>query len=249
MGEIKVNVYDAGGADEYDEKSHFDKGDRERQRQYLADVTGFLNKEIKLVIELGCGTGFFTETLLQLCPAAKIVALDGAGSMLALAREKLAGRDQQVLYRQCDLRSADLLEWQGAAELVFSAFTLCFLSSAERAAIIRQSWQALAEGGALLIIDQFLPASQQARELVEYLACRDLQRRFAAFLGAPLTAPSLALDKIIAMDRKQKLHDGERETSIEEHVTLVRAAGFDECHEVFRDGRVFGLLAIKGAAS
>jgi malonyl-CoA O-methyltransferase len=48
-------------------------------------------KEIRTILEIGCGTGNFTSLLAARFPAAKIIALDFSPEMLAKARNKLQG--------------------------------------------------------------------------------------------------------------------------------------------------------------
>ena len=71
------------------------------------------------VIELGCGTGKNTETLLKLSDS--ITGLDFSGEMLNIARQKFP--DSHVEYKQCDLTKT----WNiadNSADLVTCSLTL-----------------------------------------------------------------------------------------------------------------------------
>src|SRR4026208_645508 len=55
------------------------------------------------ILELACGTGIWTETLLQM--GDKVIAMDAAPEMLEIARQKLG--EERIQYQQ-----ADLFRWQ-----------------------------------------------------------------------------------------------------------------------------------------
>lgn len=59
--------------------------------------------EIDRILEIGCGTGFLTELLLTRFPAALIHALDIAGPMIDLARERI-GANGRMCWHVADAR-------------------------------------------------------------------------------------------------------------------------------------------------
>ena len=79
------------------------------------------------ILEVGCGTGVFTEGLAARYPKARIVALDASAAMLERAREKLRGqnaidwcvgdfRDWQSEERFCLVASSSALHWMEPIE-------------------------------------------------------------------------------------------------------------------------------------
>jgi len=59
------------------------------------------------VLDAGCGSGRVTEMLLERLPRGRVIAVDGSASMLAAARERLAG-DDRVEFLAADLLALDL---------------------------------------------------------------------------------------------------------------------------------------------
>jgi trans-aconitate 2-methyltransferase len=55
------------------------------------------------VLDAGCGSGRVTETLAERLPRGHVVALDGSASMVAAARERLAGFGDRIEYVVADL--------------------------------------------------------------------------------------------------------------------------------------------------
>ena len=103
-----------------------------------------LNEEENLgkLIELGCGTGYFTETLAD--KSESIISTDISEEMLSIAREKLKGFDFQVMDCQ------DLKFEEGTFDTVFMGLVLLF-TQPEKA--LKESHRILKPGGLLIIAD------------------------------------------------------------------------------------------------
>ena len=68
------------------------------------------------VLEIGCGTGFLTQLLLEACPQAAILASDIAPGMLAAAQQRLAGSPRL----QFAIKDGEALSEQTAYDVVIS---------------------------------------------------------------------------------------------------------------------------------
>ncbi len=69
-------------------------------------IDGALDEEKNLVVELGCGTGSFTQVMKE--KGFDIMGIDMSPDMLDLARKKSAERDLDILYVEQDMRELDL---------------------------------------------------------------------------------------------------------------------------------------------
>lgn len=94
------------------------------------------------LIELGCGTGYFTKTLAD--KSENIISTDISEEMLSIAREKLKGFDFQVMDCQ-NLKFDD-----GTFDTVFMGLVLLF-TQPEKA--LKESRRILRPGGLLIIAD------------------------------------------------------------------------------------------------
>ena len=103
-----------------------------------------LNKEENLgkLIELGCGTGYFTKTLAH--KSESIISTDISEEMLSIAREKLKGFEFKTMDCQ-DLKFGD-----GTFDTVFMGLVLLF-TEPEKA--LKESRRVLRPGGLLIIAD------------------------------------------------------------------------------------------------
>lgn len=104
------------------------------------------------ILELACGTGFWTETLLQMGRA--VIAIDAAPEMLDIARKRLG--DDHIIYQQ-----ADLFHWEPAQEydLVFFANWLSHVPPESLDDFLNKVRRAVRAGGQIAIVDQHAPSA------------------------------------------------------------------------------------------
>ncbi len=72
----------------------------------VEDSEDALNEEKNLVVELGCGTGSFTQVMKNL--GYDIMGIDMSPEMLNLARQKSADAGMNIMYLEQDMRELDL---------------------------------------------------------------------------------------------------------------------------------------------
>jgi ABC-2 type transport system ATP-binding protein len=108
-----------------------------------------LLKEAELgdVLELGCGTGLYTETLQKV--ADNVVATDLSDEMIAFAKEK-RGNLKNVFFQKADALNLEFND--ETFDTVFMANLIHIIGNAER--VIQESNRVLKKGG-LLIINSF----------------------------------------------------------------------------------------------
>jgi trans-aconitate 2-methyltransferase len=93
------------------------------------------------VVDAGCGSGRITAALLERLPAGRVIGVDGAPSMIEVARERLGQRPN------LELRVADLceLELEQPADAVFSTATFHWIR--DHAGLFAHMRAALRDGG------------------------------------------------------------------------------------------------------
>jgi trans-aconitate methyltransferase len=100
------------------------------------------------VLELACGTGAWTRSLLR-HPVASILAIDAAPEMLAIHRRRI--RDSRVTRQQ-----ANLFYWSPPAryDFVTFAFWLSHVPPARFTSFFAMVRDAVAPGGRIFVVDQ-----------------------------------------------------------------------------------------------
>lgn len=103
------------------------------------------------ILELACGTGFWTEPLLAM--GGHVTAVDAAPEMLAIARERFG--DERIHYQQ-----ADLFKWQpsGEYDLVFFANWLSHVPPSALDDFFGKVQRSIPPGGYVAMVDQHAPS-------------------------------------------------------------------------------------------
>jgi SAM-dependent methyltransferase len=136
---------------------------RARAREYDESISGATDLlapgkvlllklgKFDFVLELACGTGIWTETLLRM--GNHVTAVDAAPEMLKIARQKL--REEQIQFQQ-----ADLFQWEPTQQydLVFFANWLSHVPPETLDEFLDKVKQAVRPGGYVAMIDQYLPS-------------------------------------------------------------------------------------------
>lgn len=104
------------------------------------------------ILELACGTGFWTESLLQM--GRTVTALDAAPEMLEIARKRLG--EDHTTYQQ-----ADLFRWKPTQEydLVFFANWLSHVPPESLDDFLSKVRRSVRADGHVAIVDQYAPSN------------------------------------------------------------------------------------------
>jgi len=108
------------------------------------------------ILELACGTGIWTETLLHM--GKSVTAVDAAPEMLDIARNKFG--EERIKYQQ-----ADLFEWEPAQkyDLVFFANWLSHVPPAALDEFLDRVQRSIRPDGQIAMIDQYQPSDSDKR--------------------------------------------------------------------------------------
>jgi trans-aconitate 2-methyltransferase len=103
-------------------------------------------RDVRRVLDAGCGTGRDTELLLDLIPDVHVVAVDGSATMLAQLRTRLAGRLDRVEVVHADL--TEPLPVEGPVDAVVSVAAFHWIADHDR--LFRNLAAVLRPGGGLV---------------------------------------------------------------------------------------------------
>ena len=103
------------------------------------------------MLELACGTGFWTKHLVQISD--HVIAADAAPEMLQVAREQIG--DERITYQQLDL-----FQWQPdeTFDLVFFANWLSHVPPEALDDFLNKVRASLKAGGCIAFVDQHAPS-------------------------------------------------------------------------------------------
>lgn len=177
----------------------------------------------KHILELGAGTGLFTQLLRDRFPQARIHLMDFSGPMLALARERL-GDDPQVTYQQADYLKEPFPHQMCA---VVSSLSIHHLDDAGKRVVFRKAHDALLPRGVFVNAEQVAGPTAQ------------LEQRYKA-LWLEQVRSAGATEKQIADSLYRQLED--LCAPVQDQLTWMREAGFDDADCWYKENR-FAVLA------
>lgn len=103
------------------------------------------------VLDLGAGTGLFSEHVLTKYPNATFVLYDLAAKMLDVAKDRFNGRGDQFEFVVKDYRE---LQAADTYDLVISSLSIHHLTHEDKRALFHRIYAALKDGGAFVHVDQ-----------------------------------------------------------------------------------------------
>ena len=117
-------------------------------------ILPFNSNQPLTILDLGVGTGFFSLRFLKEFWNAHIIAVDGAASMLDVARARLGDLKNRVDFRLGDFRFLDQLLKEGERlDLVITAYALHHLNKVEKQTVVNDLVTRLRPGGWLVNAD------------------------------------------------------------------------------------------------
>jgi tRNA (cmo5U34)-methyltransferase len=129
-------------------------------------------------LDLGVGTGYFTERFLEAFPRSKVYGLDGAKSMVDLARARLGALGKRLDFRVGDFRDlARLLAGVESLDVVYSSYALHHLTREEKTSVVREAVSLLRPGGWLVNADIIVADTPHVEERIQDIRVNGIVKR------------------------------------------------------------------------
>lgn len=196
----------------YDSDMDLMHPNRSEMAEILLGVLPFPQDATFTALDLGVGTGLFSKAILTRFPRCKVIAVDGAVSMIEVARLRLGPLAERVDFRIGDFRYLkNLFSEAEQGELVYSAYALHHLTSQEKLALIQDALAFLRPGGWFLNADVVVAADPPIEERMQEIRVRGIVERSVGRDNRFATATSTRafLDDLEARDNDKPLTLGE----------------------------------------
>lgn len=147
-----------------EEAANYDDAIRRRIPLYreiqtlMASLLPFPKKEYLRVLDLGCGTGETSISLLKEYPLARVTGIDSSPDMLDVARKKVKHTTWRIDFLCQDIRAFRL---DGEFDVIVSGFSLHFLAPDEKEEILRKCLALLKDGGMFIDSEAVLSPSEK----------------------------------------------------------------------------------------
>ncbi|MCS1352457.1 trans-aconitate 2-methyltransferase [Mechercharimyces sp. CAU 1602] len=106
------------------------------------------------VVELGCGLGWLSKSILQNFPYSKVTVLDGSQVMLQHAKEKLAEFEGRVTFDLFRLENIDwIYQYENKVDCFVSSLAIHHIDGEEKKILFQRLHDVLLPGGALIVAD------------------------------------------------------------------------------------------------
>jgi len=133
------------------------------------------------VLDLCCGEGLMTEALHRRLPAAALLAYDGSQSMLNEVQGRIGGGALST--RVIDLADRGWRAFDPPLRAVVSSLAIHHLDGAQKQALFKDLYDALAPGGVFVLADIVQPASAAGTAIAGKLWDEETERRALALDG------------------------------------------------------------------
>ena len=149
MTEQSIAAYDVSQrVKTYDADMELMHPNRSKMVQVAIEVLPFPKTVALQAIDLGIGTGYFTEQFLNHFPNSRVLGIDGAQAMVELAKARLRSLASRVEFVIGDFRNLkQLAPNAGTADVVFSAYALHHLARSDKKNVLRTVVELLVPGG------------------------------------------------------------------------------------------------------
>jgi ubiquinone/menaquinone biosynthesis C-methylase UbiE len=185
------------------------------------------------VIDLGAGTGYFTQRVLAEFPHAEAIAIDGAAAMVELAKARLAGAAERVRWVVSDFRELGRnVAPEGSVDVILSAFALHHLSAEEKLAVLQELAPCLKPDGWFVNADLIVAERPVVEERIQQLRVEGIVRR------APAGDDRFAEASVVRAHLDAlEANEGDRPLTLLEDLRIIRAAGFGGAEVLWKEYR------------
>src|SRR5882762_2262186 len=138
MTERSIAAYDISQrVKTYDADMELMHPNRSKMVQVALEVLPFPKTAALRAIDLGIGTGYFTQRFLNNFQNSRVLGIDGAQAMIGLAKARLKSLASRVEFVIGDFRKLqELAPDVSTADVVFSAYALHHLSRADKETVL-----------------------------------------------------------------------------------------------------------------
>jgi ubiquinone/menaquinone biosynthesis C-methylase UbiE len=181
VNQRSISAYDLPGrVASYDASMELMHPNRSVMVRVALEVLPFPRAAALRALDLGVGTGYFTERVLRIFPNSTVLAIDGAASMVDLAKARLGALASRVAFEVGDFREVERLAGGGEPfDVVFSSFALHHLDRSDKQNVIRRSVERLRSGGWFVNADLVIAESPGLEQRFQELRVAGIVERAA----------------------------------------------------------------------
>lgn len=167
------------------------------------------------VLDLGAGTGLFSEMIALKYPSINITLIDLSDEMLAIARQRLASAPN-IAFIIGDYLNDNI---DDSFDMVVSSLSIHHLTADEKQQLFDKIYSLLEPGGIFINADQVLGPEGQ------------MDAFYKSHWKAAIDISGLSYEELEQADQRIKL---DKMSTLEEHIEWLRIAGFSPVDVVYK---------------
>lgn len=201
---------------------------REQIRQVILDLIPAAEDEVFQAVELGSGSGWLSQAILEKFPGARMLALDGSPLMLEETTRCLANFAGRFEVRQFRLEEASwMAHLPHDLRCIVSCLVVHHLDGPGKQTLYREAFRHLNDPGALIIADLVAPRSTRERRLLAKEWDAEVRRQSLEFTGALDSYQAFVADH---SNWYQHPDPVDMPSTVPEHLSWLEDAGFESAH-------------------
>jgi len=222
MTERSIAAYDVSQrVKTYDADMELMHPNRSKMVQIAIEVLPLPRTAALRAIDLGIGTGYFTEQFLNHFPNSRVLGIDGAQAMVDLAKARLTSLASRVQFVIGDFRNLQqLAPGAGMADIVFSAYALHHLGGSDKERVLREVAELLVPGGWFINADLIVADSPELESRLQELRIAGIVER-AGGLDNRFADSASTRQFLVDLERKEADHP----LTLAEDLALLRSSG------------------------
>jgi len=205
----------------YDRDMEVMHPNRARMVEVGLEFVAAVGQEPQVAIDLGAGAGFVAERFLRRFPGARLIAIDGAASMTAVAKTRLGKLAERIDFRIADFREIAGIRGVGPVDAIVSSFALHHLGAGEKRAVLSACTGLLRPGGWFVNADLVVAETAEVERVIQRIRVEGIVRRAA---GADDRFRDSASTRRFLDDLETR--DGDRPLTLAQDLALLGDAGF-----------------------
>lgn len=218
---------------------------RFRMIEIALEMLPFHRTRSLMALDLGVGTGVFSKMFLDKYTDSSVVAIDGASSMLELAKVRLGELSQRVEWVVSDFRAipAEFIR-PDTFDVVISSYALHHLSAQEKLAVLKSVVRALKPGGWILNADLVVAEAPDIEQRIQEIRVNAIagrapvqDERFCS-----IEATRQFLDELEATEQDQP-------QTLDQDIRTFRQSGITNAEVLWREYREAVIGGSKASAS
>lgn len=222
MTERSIAAYDVKErVKRYDADMELMHPNRSKMVQIALEVLPFPKTAALRAIDLGMGTGYFTERFLNHFPNSRVLGIDGAQAMIELANARLTSLASRVEFVIGDFRKLqELIPGTGTVDVVFSAYALHHLSRSDKETVLRRMVELLVPGGWFVNADLIVADSPELESRLQQIRIAGIVER-AGGTDSRFTNSALTRQFLADLEKNER----DQPLTLAEDLTLLRSSG------------------------